>query len=69
MADEMSVGYITREGNIGLKRVIFAMLWSKWRRFCCDLDAGTRPFPTILENTLGLLRFDGCMGSNATMVF
>lgn len=57
MANEMGVGYITREGNIGFKA---GNLRNAMERTSGDFvvicDADTRPFPTILENTLGYFR-------------
>ncbi|GAB2648477.1 glycosyltransferase family 2 protein [Vibrio panuliri] len=57
MAEEMNVGYITRDGNIGFKA---GNLRNAMERTSGDFvvicDADTRPFPTILENTLGYFR-------------
>jgi len=57
MAKEMGVGYITRDGNIGFKA---GNLRNAMERTSGDFvvicDADTRPFPTILENTLGYFR-------------
>ncbi|MDK9776031.1 MULTISPECIES: glycosyltransferase [Vibrio] len=57
MAEDMGVGYITREGNIGFKA---GNLRNAMERTSGDFvvicDADTRPFPSILENTLGYFR-------------
>lgn len=57
MAKSMDVGYITRDGNIGFKA---GNLRNAMERTSGDFvvicDADTRPFPTILENTLGYFR-------------
>ncbi|NLS12037.1 glycosyltransferase [Vibrio sp. SM6] len=57
MASAMNVGYITRESNIGFKA---GNLRNAIERTSGDFvvicDADTRPFPTILENTLGYFR-------------
>ena len=57
MADEMGVGYITREGNIGFKAGNLRNAMEQTSGdFVVICDADTRPFPTILENTLGYFR-------------
>ncbi|MFM2599647.1 glycosyltransferase [Vibrio fortis] len=57
MAKEMGVGYITRDGNVGFKA---GNLRNAMERTSGDFvvicDADTRPFSTILENTLGYFR-------------
>ncbi len=54
VADEEGVNYITRDGNIGFKA---GNLRNAMEQTCGDFivicDADTRPFPSILENTLG----------------
>ncbi|ROV59855.1 glycosyltransferase [Vibrio ponticus] len=57
MADEMGVGYITRDGNIGFKAGnLRNAMEQTYGDFVVICDADTRPFPTILENTLGYFR-------------
>jgi len=57
MADEMGVGYISREGNIGFKAGnLRSAMEQTYGDFVVICDADTRPFPTILENTLGYFR-------------
>ncbi|EGU31958.1 putative glycosyl transferase [Vibrio ichthyoenteri ATCC 700023] len=57
MADSMGVGYITREGNIGFKAGnLRNAMEQTYGDFVVICDADTRPFPTILENTLGYFR-------------
>ncbi|WP_114767036.1 glycosyltransferase family 2 protein [Vibrio rhodolitus] len=57
MAEEMQVGYITREGNIGFKAGnLRNAMEQTYGDFVVICDADTRPFPTILENTLGYFR-------------
>lgn len=54
LADEMGVGYITREGNIGFKAGnLRNAMEQTYGDFVVICDADTRPFPSILENTLG----------------
>lgn len=57
VAEEEEVGYLTRDSNIGFKA---GNLQNAMRRtsgeFILICDADTRPFPTILENTLGYFR-------------
>ncbi|WP_117236361.1 glycosyltransferase [Vibrio maerlii] len=57
LAEEMNVGYITRDGNVGFKA---GNLRNAMERTSGDFvvicDADTRPFPTMLENTLGYFR-------------
>lgn len=54
VADEEGVNYITREGNIGFKA---GNLRNAMEQTMGDIivicDADTRPFPTILEHTMG----------------
>ncbi|MCY9803701.1 glycosyltransferase [Vibrio scophthalmi] len=57
MAESMGVGYITREGNIGFKAGnLRNAMEQTYGDFVVICDADTRPFPTILENTLGYFR-------------
>ncbi|MBA5760797.1 glycosyltransferase [Vibrio sp. 404] len=57
MADEMGIGYITRDGNIGFKAGnLRNAMEQTYGDFVVICDADTRPFPTILENTLGYFR-------------
>lgn len=57
VADEEGVGYISRENNIGFKagnlRNALELTSGDFIVIC---DADTRPFPSILENTLGYFR-------------
>ena len=57
VANEEGVNYITRDGNIGFKA---GNLRNAMEQTCGDFivicDADTRPFPTMLENTLGYFR-------------
>lgn len=57
VAGEEGVGYFTREGNIGFKA---GNLRNAMERTSGDFivicDADTRPFPPLLENTLGYFR-------------
>ena len=57
LADELECNYITRDNNIGFKagNLRNAMEQSVGD-FIVICDADTRPFPTILENTLGYFR-------------
>ncbi len=57
MAAEMGVGYITRDGNIGFKAGNLRNAMEQTSGdFVVICDADTRPFPTILENTLGYFK-------------
>ena len=57
MADSMGIGYITREGNVGFKAGnLRNAMEQTYGDFVVICDADTRPFPTILENTLGYFR-------------
>ncbi|MGF1910796.1 cellulose synthase catalytic subunit [Vibrio kasasachensis] len=57
MAEEMGIGYITRDGNIGFKAGnLRNAMEQTYGDFVVICDADTRPFPTILENTLGYFR-------------
>ncbi|MDA0148136.1 glycosyltransferase family 2 protein [Vibrio sp. LaRot3] len=57
MAEEMNVGYITRDGNIGFKAGnLRNAMEQTYGDFVVICDADTRPFPSILENTLGYFR-------------
>lgn len=57
MAESMGIGYITREGNIGFKAGnLRNAMEQTYGDFVVICDADTRPFPTILENTLGYFR-------------
>ena len=54
LAEEMGVHYITRENNIGFKAGNLRNAMEQTSGdFIVICDADTRPFPTILENTLG----------------
>jgi len=57
LADEMGCNYITRDNNIGFKagnmRNAMEQTGGDFILIC---DADTRPFPSILENTLGYFR-------------
>jgi len=57
LAQEMGCNYITRDNNIGFKagnmRNAMEQTGGDFILIC---DADTRPFPTILENTLGYFR-------------
>jgi len=57
LAEEMGCNYITRDSNIGFKagnmRNAMEQTGGDFILIC---DADTRPFPTILENTLGYFR-------------
>ncbi|MEM7252631.1 MAG: cellulose synthase catalytic subunit [Pseudomonadota bacterium] len=57
VADEEGVNYITRDSNIGFKagnlRNAMEVTFGDFIVIC---DADTRPFPTILERTLGYFR-------------
>jgi len=57
VAEEEGVNYITREGNVGFKA---GNLKNAMEQTGGDLivicDADTRPFPSMLENTLGYFR-------------
>lgn len=57
VADEEGANYITRDGNIGFKA---GNLRNAMEQTTGDIivicDADTRPFPTILEHTLGYFR-------------
>ncbi len=57
VADEENVHYISREDNAGFKagNLRHAMLMTNGD-FIVICDADTRPFPTILEHTLGYFR-------------
>lgn len=57
MADDMGIGYITRDGNIGFKAGNLRNAMEQTSGdFVVICDADTRPFPSILENTLGYFR-------------
>ncbi len=57
LAEEMNVGYITREGNVGFKAGnLRNAMEQTYGDFVVICDADTRPLPTILENTLGYFR-------------
>lgn len=57
MAEEEGVNYITRENNIGFKTGNLRHAMAKTSGdFILICDADTRPFPTILERTLGYFR-------------
>ncbi len=57
MADELGIEYITRDSNIGFKAGnLRNALEQTYGDFIVICDADTRPFPTILENTLGYFR-------------
>lgn len=57
LATEMGVEYITREGNVGFKAGnLRNALEQTYGDFIVICDADTRPFPTILEHTLGYFR-------------
>jgi len=54
LAQEMGINYITRNNNIGFKAGNLRNAMEKTSGdFIVICDADTRPFPTILENTLG----------------
>ncbi len=57
VADEEGVNYITRPDNVGYKAGNLRNGMSLTQGdFIVILDSDTRPFPTILENTLGYFR-------------
>lgn len=57
MAREEGVGYITREDNVGFKAGNLRNAMEQTSGdFIVICDADTRPFPTILEHTLGYFR-------------
>jgi cellulose synthase (UDP-forming) len=57
VADEESVGYITRDSNVGFKAGNMRNAMERTSGdFILICDADTRPFPTILEHTLGYFR-------------
>ncbi|WP_137719654.1 glycosyltransferase family 2 protein [Methylobacillus flagellatus] len=57
MADEEGVGYFTRSNNIGFKAGNMRNAMEQTSGdFIVICDADTRPFPTILEHTLGYFR-------------
>ena len=57
LAEEMQVGYISREGNIGFKAGNLRNAMEQTSGdFVVICDADTRPFPSILENTLGYFK-------------
>ncbi|WP_299013176.1 glycosyltransferase [uncultured Photobacterium sp.] len=57
LASEMDVEYITRANNIGFKAGnLRNALEQTYGDFIVICDADTRPFPTILEHTLGYFR-------------
>lgn len=57
VAEEESVNYITREGNIGFKAGnLRNAMEQTGGDFIVICDADTRPFPTMLENTLGYFK-------------
>lgn len=57
VASEESVAYITRTGNEGFKAGNMRNAMEKTSGdFIVICDADTRPFPTLLENTLGYFR-------------
>ncbi|MEZ5451654.1 MAG: cellulose synthase catalytic subunit [Thiothrix sp.] len=57
VADEEGVGYITRTNNIGFKAGNLRNAMEQTHGdFIVICDADTRPFPTILEHTLGYFR-------------
>ncbi len=57
LADEMGCNYITRTNNIGFKAGNMRNAMEQTSGdFILICDADTRPFPSILENTLGYFR-------------
>ncbi|MGF1887772.1 cellulose synthase catalytic subunit [Photobacterium profundum] len=57
LAQELGIEYITREGNEGFKAGnLRNALEQTYGDFIVICDADTRPFPTILEHTLGYFR-------------
>lgn len=57
LADSMGCNYITRDSNIGFKAGNMRNAMEQTSGdFIVICDADTRPFPTILENTLGYFR-------------
>lgn len=57
LAQEMNIGYITREGNTGFKAGnLRNAMEQTYGDFVVICDADTRPFSTILEHTLGYFR-------------
>ncbi|MBX2837292.1 MAG: glycosyltransferase [Gammaproteobacteria bacterium] len=57
LAEEMGCNYITRDNNIGFKAGNMRNAMEQTSGdFILICDADTRPFPTILENTLGYFR-------------
>ena len=57
VAQEEGVNYITRDNNMGYKAGnLRNAMEQTWGDFIVICDADTRPFPTLLENTLGYFR-------------
>lgn len=57
VAEEEGVGYITRSSNVGFKAGNMRNgLEQTYGDFIVICDADTRPFPTLLEHTLGYFR-------------
>lgn len=57
LAQDMGVEYITRENNVGYKAGnLRNALEQTYGDFIVICDADTRPFPTILEHTLGYFK-------------
>lgn len=57
VAEEEGVGYITRENNVGFKAGNLRNAMEQTSGdFIVICDADTRPFPTIIERTLGYFR-------------
>lgn len=57
LATEMGVEYITRDNNVGFKAGnLRNALEQTYGDFIVICDADTRPFPTILEHTMGYFR-------------
>ena len=57
LADELGCNYITRDNNIGFKAGNLRNAMEQTvGDFIVICDADTRPFPTILENTLGYFK-------------
>ncbi len=57
VADEEGINYLTRENNIGFKAGNLRNAMEQTSGdFILICDADTRPFPTILQNTLGYFR-------------
>src|SRR5262249_61870243 len=70
VADEEGVKYITRASNVGFKAGnLRNAMEQTYGDFIVICDADTRPFPTILEHTLGYFRDPRVAGEQAPAWF